>query len=158
MIFEIHQIKKFFFYFSLKPLFLHMWRILSFSKHMNGFPWGFIGLIDFLLVISNSFLDSVFWSYTQSQHQILQGNRVHYIAPLYHSYWPVPVCCFRHAFEAVLRVPGLWGCGGGLGGYGVGVAGRLADLGARGCLLVPRPHIAFQRIPRMQGQFELSLC
>lgn len=115
-------------------------------------------MIDFLLVISNSFLDSVFWSYTQSQHQILQGNRVHYIAPLYHSYWPVPVCCFRHAFEAVLRVPGLRGCGGGLGGYGVGVAGRLADLGARGCLLVPRPHIAFQRIPRMQGQFELSLC
>ena len=54
------------------------------------------------------------------------------------------------------RTLALWG-GGGLGGHGVGVAGRLADLGARGYILLPRPHIALQRVSRVQGQFQLSL-
>ena len=46
------------------------------------------------------------------------------------------------AFEAVLRVLGLGVGGGGPGGNGGGVAGRLADLGARGGLLLPGSHLA----------------
>ena len=54
----------------------------------------------------------------------------------------VPVSWLGDAFEAVLRVLGLGVGGGGPGGNGVGVAGRLADLGARGGLLLPGSHLA----------------
>ena len=49
----------------------------------------------------------------------------------------VPVSRLSDAVEAVLRVHGLGAGGGGRGGDGVGVTGRLAHLGARGCLLLP---------------------